>query len=91
MSNIGFVTIGAIDGLSRAEALDEDFDSFAEMITLGFGCGMTRVATLTVPTVPEMYGLDPATNIHHEYEHTTAPHEFYRPGADPAPPDDDCG
>lgn len=74
-------TVGSIAGLDRPAAFESDFNAFADMIAAGFGCGLTRVATLGLVDVPpEAYGLPAATNIHHEYEHKSDPISYYAPG-----------
>jgi hypothetical protein len=69
--------VGAVDGLPRARQIESDFDSFGDIIGASFACGLSRVATLTVSVPPEDYGLDPATDIHHEYEHNSDAVSYY--------------
>ena len=64
---------GSIDGMSRAEQMEADFDWFAELAVAALACGASRVASLAVSVPPEAYGLDASTSIHHEYEHETDP------------------
>jgi hypothetical protein len=72
--------VPSIEGLSRAEAYESDWNAFADMVAAGFGCGITRVASLSLNGIPpEAYGLAPDAEIHHEYEHRSDPLDYYDP------------
>jgi hypothetical protein len=73
-------TIGSISGVTPAEAQLNDFDSFANIITASFGCGLSRVATLSVGLAQELYGIDPSVDVHHAYEHNSDPVSYYLEG-----------
>lgn len=67
-----------VDGLSRAAQYEADFESFARMIGAAFACGVARVATLGLVTIPpEAYGLPESASIHHEYEHESSPFDGF--------------
>ncbi len=73
-------TVGAIDGLSRAEAYESDWQAFGDMVIAAFGCGVSRVASMSVEHVPpEAYGPPAEAQIHHEYEHESNPLTYYGP------------
>jgi len=70
--------VGDVGDLSRAEAYEADWNASADMVAAGFGCGLTRVASLSLNAIPpEAYGLAPDAAIHHEYEHVSDPLAFY--------------
>jgi hypothetical protein len=65
---------GIASGLSRGEQRVAEIEAFAKLIAAGFGCGLSRVATLGLcNTPPEAYGLPAEAAIHHEYEHKSDP------------------
>ena len=75
--------VTSAQGLGRAEAYEADWNSFADMIVAGFGCGLTRVASLSLNEIPpEAYGLPADVSIHHEYEHPSDPLYFYGPAGE---------
>jgi Protein of unknown function (DUF1552) len=54
------------------------FDAFARMVASGFSCGLSRVASIGMASLPpELYGLPQGTDIHHEYEHPTDPLYYF--------------
>lgn len=72
--------VPSVDGLDRAAAYESDWNAFADMIAAGFGCGITRVASISLRRIPpEAYGLPADTDIHHDYEHNSDPRDFYGP------------
>ncbi|MGE0789788.1 MAG: DUF1552 domain-containing protein [Sandaracinaceae bacterium] len=72
-----------VSGLDRAAAYESDWNAFADMVAAGFGCGITRVASLSLNSIPpEAYGLAADTDIHHDYEHNSDPRDYYGPEGD---------
>ncbi len=76
-------SVADVTGLDRASAYESDWNAFADMIAAGFGCGITRVASLSLNAIPpEAYGLAADTDIHHDYEHNSDPTSYYGPEGD---------
>lgn len=76
-------SVGSIDGLSRVEAYESDWNAFGDMVISAFGCGLTRVASMSLGNVPpEAYGLPAEADIHHEYEHESSPNSYYNDGGE---------
>lgn len=64
--------------LPRAERIVQDIGDFAQLIATAFACGMSRVASLGLVTIPpDAYGLPAAASIHHEYEHKSDPFHLH--------------
>ena len=71
-------SVGAVDGLDRVETYESDWNAFGDMVISAFGCGLTRIATMSLGSVPpEAYGVPAEADIHHEYEHESSPNSYY--------------
>ncbi len=63
----------SVAGLDRGAMWESDWRSFADLITASFACNISRVASLGLGAPPELYGLSPGAQIHHDYEHPSDP------------------